>query len=71
MLQDLRRRNVDALVVAGLATDYCVKASVLDAVKHGLMVFLFAPGVRAVNVKPADGDAAVAVMRDAGVLVVQ
>ncbi len=71
LLQDLRRRNVDALVVAGLATDYCVKASVLDAVKHGLMVFLFAPGVRAVNVKPADGDAAVAVMRDAGVLVVQ
>lgn len=69
LLHDLRRKDVDTLVVAGLATDYCVKASVLDAVKHGFFVVLFAPGVRAVNLKPGDGDAAIAVLRDAGVLV--
>ena len=70
LIGDLRHRGVDALVVAGLATDYCVKASVLDARKHGLMVFLFLPGVRAVNVKPDDGDVAVATMRAAGALVI-
>ncbi len=70
LIADLRHRGVDSLVVAGLATDYCVKASVLDARQHGLMVFLFLPGVRPVNLKPEDGDTAVDVMRDAGALVI-
>jgi nicotinamidase/pyrazinamidase len=70
LLADLRHRGVDSLVVAGLATDYCVKASALDALKHGLMTFLFAPGVRAVNLEPGDGEAAVTALRDAGALVV-
>jgi nicotinamidase/pyrazinamidase len=71
LLHDLRARNVDALIVAGLATDYCVKASVLDARKHGLVTFLFLPGVRAVDVNAGDGERACAAMREAGALLVQ
>ncbi|MDP2341894.1 MAG: isochorismatase family protein [Deltaproteobacteria bacterium] len=68
LIDDLRRDQVDTLIIAGLATDYCVKASALDARKLGLTVFLFVPGVRAVNLKPDDGAAALALMREAGVL---
>ena len=71
LADDLKRHNVDALIVAGLATDYCVKASVLDSLKHGLTTFLFVPGVRAVNLKPEDGDNAIAEMKSAGALLVQ
>lgn len=67
----LQAQGVDALLVAGLATDYCVKASVLDALKHGLITFLFEPGVRAVNLKPDDGERAIAEMRAAGALLVR
>ena len=70
LLEDLRARGIDTLIVAGLATDYCVKASALDAVKSGLLVLLFLPGVRAVNLKPKDGEAAIAALQEAGVLLV-
>lgn len=66
----LAASGIDALIVAGLATDYCVKASVLDACSLGLTTFLFAPGVRAVDVQPGDGDRALADMRAAGALVI-
>jgi nicotinamidase/pyrazinamidase len=71
LLYDLVARHVDSVVVCGLATDYCVKASVLDARKHGLMTFLFLPGVRPVELKEGDGDAAIAEMKAAGALVLQ
>ena len=63
-------RHVDALLVAGLATDYCVKASVLDALKRNITTFLFTPGVRAVELQPGDGERAIAEMRAAGALLV-
>ncbi len=71
LLDDLRARGVDALIVAGLATDYCVKASVLDARKHGLAAFLFLPGVRAVELAVGDGERAAALMRESGAHLVQ
>lgn len=70
LLEDLRAAGVDTLVVGGLATDYCVKASVLDALKHGFKVQLLAPAVRAVNLQPDDGDKALQVMQQAGAVVV-
>jgi nicotinamidase/pyrazinamidase len=70
LLDDVRDRGVDALIVAGLATDYCVKASVLDARRHGLATFLFRPGARAVELTAGDGDRACQAMRDAGALLV-
>jgi nicotinamidase/pyrazinamidase len=70
LLDDLRTDGVDTLVVGGLATDYCVMASVLDALKHGFAVRLLRPAVRAVNINAGDGDAAIAAMVAAGAVVV-
>jgi nicotinamidase/pyrazinamidase len=63
---DLKAAGVDELIVAGLATDYCVKASVLDALARGYRVRLLADGVRAVEVKDGDGARALAAMTAAG-----
>jgi nicotinamidase/pyrazinamidase len=66
LLDDLRNRGVDHLVVGGLATDYCVRASVLDARRHGLGVTVVEDGVRAVNLAAGDGTRAIDEMREAG-----
>ncbi len=63
----LERDGVTHLYVGGLATDYCVRASVLDARKDGLQVTLLIDAVRAVEVRAGDGDRAVQEMRDAGI----
>jgi nicotinamidase/pyrazinamidase len=68
--EHLRNEGVDAVIVAGLATDYCVKASVLGALERGFTTFLFAPGVRPVDLRPGDGERAIGEMRAAGALVV-
>ena len=52
------------MVVCGLATDYCVRASVLDALRHGLRVEVVSDAIAAV--KPAAGEAAADEMRAAG-----
>jgi nicotinamidase/pyrazinamidase len=62
----LQRAQVDTVIVAGLATDHCVKATVLSARAHGLSVFVLEDGVRAVNVDAGDEQRAWAAMRDAG-----
>jgi nicotinamidase/pyrazinamidase len=65
----LRARGVTDLTVLGLATDYCVKFTALDARALGFGVTLIAAGCRAVNLAPGDGDKAIADMRAAGVVV--
>jgi len=62
----LEERGVRRLYVGGLATDYCVKATVLDALRRGLEVLVLVDAVRAVDVKPGDGERAMAEMREAG-----
>jgi len=62
----LERAGIRRLFVAGLATDYCVLRTVLDALKLGYQVFLLQDAVRAVNVKPDDGDRALQAMRQNG-----
>jgi nicotinamidase/pyrazinamidase len=71
LADDLRADGVEALVVAGLATDYCVRATVLDALENGLSVFLLKDGVRAVNLKPDDGDKALKEMQEAGAYLIE
>jgi nicotinamidase/pyrazinamidase len=66
----LRTRGVRSLVVVGLATDYCVKFSVLDARRLGFEVTVVLDGCRAVNVDPSDADHAVEQMRQAGARIV-
>ena len=63
----LRDRDITRVVICGLATDYCVKATALDAVRLGFDVTLLGTAVAAVNLEPGDGDRALAEMADAGV----
>lgn len=58
--------GVGSVVVMGLATDYCVKATALDARKLGLEVSIVADAVRAVNAQSGDGEAAQKTMETAG-----
>jgi nicotinamidase/pyrazinamidase len=62
----LRAGGVDRLVVTGLATDYCVRASALDALKAGYRVTVLRDAVRAVDVNPGDGARALDELRAAG-----
>jgi nicotinamidase/pyrazinamidase len=62
----LRDRDVEAVYVCGLATDYCVRASAIDACREGFEVTVVADAVRAVEVEPGDGERALADMRAAG-----
>jgi nicotinamidase/pyrazinamidase len=66
----LRDRGVDAVDVAGLALDYCVKATALDARRAGFDVTVHRGATRAVEVAPGDGERAVSELRAAGVAVV-
>ena len=63
LLQSLKANR---LFVGGLATDYCIKATVLDALKLHYEVFVLIDAVRAVNVQPDDGDKALATMNAQG-----
>ncbi|MGD9976656.1 MAG: bifunctional nicotinamidase/pyrazinamidase [Bacteroidales bacterium] len=58
--------GVEHLVVAGLATDYCVKNTVIDALTLGFSVDVVLEGVRAVNVNPNDGQVALDEMQTRG-----
>ena len=63
---DLRARQIDHLYVGGLATDYCVKASVLDALAAGLKVTVLRDAIAGIDAQPGDADRAVAEMHQAG-----
>jgi nicotinamidase/pyrazinamidase len=62
----LRSRGVNRLYIGGLATDYCVRASVLDARNAGFEVVVLEDAIGAVEVQPGDGERALAEMREAG-----
>jgi nicotinamidase/pyrazinamidase len=66
----LRQHEVDDLTIVGLATDYCVKATVLDARDLGFNVTVHENACRAVNLSPDDGAKALAIMGEAGVQIV-
>lgn len=62
--------GVEGVYIGGLATDYCVKATALDAMKKGFKTRLLLDACRAVNINPDDGEKAVAEMRAAGVRII-
>jgi nicotinamidase/pyrazinamidase len=62
----LRERGIDEIVVVGLATDYCVKNTALDALRAGFGVRVDPAGVRGVEVQPGDSERALAGVREAG-----
>jgi nicotinamidase/pyrazinamidase len=63
----LREAGVERVVIAGLATDYCVKATALDARARDYPTTVLAPGIRAVELSEGDGERAIAELRVAGV----
>jgi nicotinamidase/pyrazinamidase len=62
----LRERDVTEVAICGLATDYCVRASAIDACREGFDTVVVTDAIRAVDVEPGDGDRAIAEMREAG-----
>jgi nicotinamidase/pyrazinamidase len=62
----LHENDVDDVYVCGLATDYCVRASAIDACREGFAVTVVGDAVRAVEVNPGDGGRAFEDMRQAG-----
>lgn len=64
---DLRARGIRRVAVCGLATDYCVLNTALDARTEGFETVILPEAMRAVNVQPQDGERAIARMREAGV----
>lgn len=58
--------GIKEITVGGLATDYCVKSTVLSAISFGYKVNLIINGCRAVNLNPDDGNNAIKLMREAG-----
>ncbi|HVS80293.1 MAG TPA: nicotinamidase [Pyrinomonadaceae bacterium] len=70
LAQLLRERGVEEVLVGGLATDYCVKHTVLDARRAGFEVKALADAMRPVNLNPNDGEQAIEEMRDAGAEIV-
>lgn len=68
LAERLRERHVDTVHVAGLALEYCVRATALDARREGFDVVVHRGATRAIDAK--DGDRAVQELRQAGVQVV-
>jgi nicotinamidase/pyrazinamidase len=64
----LERWGVRRIVVCGLATDYCVKATSLDGLDAGFEVVLLQDAISAVDLEAGDGERAIAEMADAGCL---
>jgi nicotinamidase/pyrazinamidase len=62
----LRERGITQVTVVGLATDYCVKNTALDALREGFQVTVDATAVRGVEVAPGDSERALAEVRAAG-----
>ncbi len=63
----LRERSIASVVTCGLATDYCVKATALDAVRLGYRTAILVDAVAAVDVEPGDGERALSELDAAGV----
>ncbi|MDP9021330.1 MAG: isochorismatase family protein [Actinomycetota bacterium] len=63
----LREQGIERVVVVGLAQDYCVKETAVDAAKKGYATTVVSEATRAVNLQPGDGEKALEDMREDGV----
>jgi len=66
----LKEHSISEVYIAGLATDYCVKYSVLDALHLGLKTYVIADACRGVNLKPNDSAEAFEEMKKAGAIII-
>lgn len=65
----LKEKNIDTLYIMGLATDFCVKFTVLDALELGYKVHLVEDGCRGVNLTPSSSEAAIKEMKNKGAII--
>ncbi|MGZ8782603.1 MAG: isochorismatase family protein [Gaiellaceae bacterium] len=66
----LRERGTEHVVICGLATDYCVVETALDALRLGFATTVLPEGIRAVDLQAGDGERALERMREAGAILV-
>ena len=66
----LRRMGVRRLFIGGLATDYCVKSTVLDALRLGYQVMLLLDAIKGVDVNPGDSERAIREMVEGGAIAI-
>ena len=71
LAEQLRARGIERVTVCGLATDYCVLNTALDARADGFEVLVVPEAMRAVDVEPGDGERAIAAMAARGALPVR
>jgi len=62
----LRENEIDRVTMVGLATDYCVRHTALDALQHGFEVVIDREGVRGIDVEPGDSERALRELAGAG-----
>jgi nicotinamidase/pyrazinamidase len=62
----LRSRDIERVVIVGLATDYCVKETAIDSATKGFATTVLTGGIRAVDLEPGDGERAIEDMRETG-----
>jgi len=62
----LKRIGIKRVFIGGLATDYCVKNTVLDALRSGFVTFLLADAIKGVDINPGDSERAIDEMLSAG-----
>jgi nicotinamidase/pyrazinamidase len=66
----LHERNVNSLYLAGLTTEYCVKATALDAIHLNYQTYIVSDAVAPVEAKPGDGEKAIRDMESSGVIII-
>lgn len=64
----LKENNINQLYITGLATDYCVHASALDAIENGMETYVITDAIAAVNLDPNDGEKTLAELKSKGVV---
>ena len=67
----LKSNDIVELYFTGLATEYCVKASAMDAVRSGFKTFVIEDAVRGIDVHPGDIEKAISEMKTAGIVFIQ
>jgi len=64
--ENLKKQKIHMLYIGGLATDYCIKNSVIDACHLGYKVFVLMDGIKGVEVNPGESARALRMMKDVG-----
>lgn len=70
LIEELQEKGVKEVYVCGLATDYCVRASALDAIEAGFDTYVIEDAIKAVNLEPNDGQKAIDEMIEKGIIII-